>query len=479
MPNALDPYIPSPQKPWNRQRVQHLYRRLGFGASKADIDAALALTPSDLVDQLIDGLVNAPAPDPPYWANYTTADYMDDNDLMNQHRYELSIRWLSEMLTDSHRGRLSLFWHNHFVTEENVYGCPSYMWSYFNLLHLHSMGNFRTFVQEVGINPAMLVYLNGNQNIADEPNENYARELMELFTMGESNGYTQADIPQVAKALTGWRADQYDCTPAFFDAGYFDTGNKTIFGQTGAWNFQDVHQIIFTLRKDQVSYYIMRKMYKKFLYQDHDEAVVNTLATTFKDNNFELAPVFRQFFKSEHFFEDKFINAQLKSPFDCFLNLLRQAGLNYPDDVTDDTWGAIAYWCDQLGSDIFNPPNVAGWPGHHAWLNENTLTYRWSFANDLLFGYFSDTAREKLRTLAIDMTNNSNDPVLITSMLVEHFLNTTLLQEHLDIAVLYFKSDIPENYFEDGSWNLYWDEAPYQIVNLLSYLVRLPEYQLG
>ena len=237
--NTIDPYIPSTEKPWNAQRVQHLYSRLGHGASYADIQAGLAMSPTDLVDSLIDGVLALPDPTPPEWAFWTSTDYENqaNEDLVFIHKEEFSGRFVRRNDFGRYRRcarEVGDVWHNHFVTEEEVYYCNSFMWAYYDLLHKRVLGNFRTFVEEMGINPAMLVYLNGNLNVADEPNENYARELMELFTMGENNGYTQTDVVEVSRALTGYQVYMYECDPnVFFVPNDFDNGQKTIFGANG------------------------------------------------------------------------------------------------------------------------------------------------------------------------------------------------------------------------------------------------------
>ena len=188
--SSIAPYQPSGAAPWNNQRVQHLYSRLGFGANYLELQAGLAMSPVDLVDQLIDTAAALPPPAPPFWYQYTMADYdaSGNDDLIFEHIRELENRWMREMITEGIANKMALFWHGHFVTGLEVYGCTSYMWNYYSLLHEYAFGNFKNFVEEVGKCPAMLVYLNGNVNVVGEPNENYARELMELFTMGANNG---------------------------------------------------------------------------------------------------------------------------------------------------------------------------------------------------------------------------------------------------------------------------------------------------
>lgn len=484
--NTIDPFEPSADKPWNAIRVRHVYNRLGFGASNTLVQAGLQMQPGDFVDSIIDEVISAPAPEPPYWANWNDQDYEDAviDDLFFIHKEEFTTRWVREMMTPATaiRAKFALFWHNHFVTQEEIYGCNAWMWRYYLLLHNHAFGNFRTFVQEMGLSEAMLVYLNGNQNIASEPNENYARELMELFTMGENNGYTQNDVVEVSRALTGYQVN-FDCSAGVtFVTDFFDNTPKTIFGQTGNWNYNDVHELIFTLRAEQTATYICSKIYKHFVHDTIDTGIVAAMAQTFQDNNWDLVPVFRQLFKSEHFFEERYINAKIKSPVETFASTALMTEAEGEEEITDEIVRQVSYACLRLGQYMFNPVDVAGWPGQRAWLNENTLTRRWSTNSRFLFESAggSDTVRDKLRQLAIDLTSTTeDDPEVITNALTEHFLNTNLETQTALAALAYFKGEVPENYFEDGTWNLYYNEVPDQIINLLNYLMRLPEWQLA
>lgn len=477
--DPLAPYVPTAAKPWNARRVAHLYRRLGFGATYQQIQQGLLLTPSALVDQLLDTAAALPAPAPPVWANWTYDQYNGDFALVQQHVRELKRRWLTDMLGEGVRAKLAFFWHDHFVTQLMIYTCNSWMWNYYSLLHQYALGNFRTFTLEIGKSPAMLMFLNGNLNEVSEPNENYARELMELFTMGESNGYTQADIVEMSRALTGWQADDDDCAPASFNPTKHDTGQKTIFGQTANYDFAGAHNLIFSARTDQVAHFIPEKIYKWYIYQNADPTVIEGLATTFKNGNWEILPVMKQLFKSEHFFEEQLINAKIKGPLEAFVPIMKMAGATYPAQIKDDWVDDIAFYAYILNQELFEPPNVSGWKEHRPWINESTLSLRWEYAaKTAALLRLDDSILDNLRLLAQSLTNDSNDPLVVTSALIEFFLGQTLEPVHLQAALSHFKSGIPENYFLDGSWNLGWVEAPEQILNLMYYLIKLPEFQL-
>ena len=474
----LTPYAAGAQNPWNKERVIHFYRRLGYGPRPEQLAPALAADPLVLVESALDGIKNKALPASPVWANYTAEIYEADPDLIGEHRTELFDSIYDEILSDGLRMKLVMFWHNHFVTEVNVYGCNKYLWNYYALLLKHCVGNFKVFVEAIGKCPAMLDYLNGNDNEVGKPNENYARELMELFTMGENNGYTQNDVVEVARALTGYKCNPNICDNVSFNNAKFDKTNKIIFGKVGNWGYDDVHNLIFTERKTQVSRYICGKLYRAFVNKEINTEFVNALADLFITSNWELLPVLKTMFKSAHFFDQQNIASLIKNPTECFLDLVRATGVASAN--VKDRYSTFRYGAANLGMEIFNPINVAGWPGHQEWINENTLTRRWNYCRDIVNTITNATNREVLRSLALQLAEgNNNDPDLITRALSLHFLGQALDEELHAKALLYFKSDIPANYYDDGSWNLTWAEAPFQVGNLMQFLVKLPEFQLS
>lgn len=238
---TLTPYQPTANKPWNAQRAIHLFRRIGFGANLQEVEAALTQSPADLVDQLVDEAIALPIAPPPVWENWTLSEFGELNDMILAFD-EWRTNWFADMATNGLREKLALFWSNHFVTEFEAYLCAPYAYRYLKLLQTHSLGNFKDFVSEVGKTPAMLIYLNGAQNTKFQPNENYARELYELFTLGRDNNYTQDDIVETAKALSGWTiAGALECAgEVVFIQTFWDNGEKTIFGQAGSWGYDEV-----------------------------------------------------------------------------------------------------------------------------------------------------------------------------------------------------------------------------------------------
>jgi len=474
---TLAPYASSAAWPWNRQRTAHLYRRLGFGAPFPVLEQALAQNPLALVDSLVDDALGAPLSAPPAWAGWTLNDYTDIEAQLEEQFVEWLRTWATDMLDNPLRGKLTLFWHNHFVTGFDTYVCPAYLYRYHKVLQQHCLGNFKEFVHEIGLTPAMLVYLNGLQNRRGEPNENYARELYELFTLGADNGYTQQDIVETARALTGYNLLLVGCGEIYFNPFTWDNNPKTIFGQTGNWGYEDVVNILFEQRAEEIADFVCRKIYRFFVQPEVDEGIVSGLAQTFIQNNFELAPVFRQLFRSEHFFDEAVLGVQIKSPLELTLGFLKEGSLAIGQEMKE----LALFLSSQLGQTLSIPPNVAGWPGDRTWISTSTLTGRWNTIAYLMYVAWLQDG-EQFRNLAQALAGdpNSDMPELVAGAIIEHLVPVGLQTPELyERAYIAFKANIPENYYATGQWNLNWETVPYQVILLINYLARLPEFQLA
>lgn len=474
---TLAPYSPTADMPWNRLRVQHLYRRFGFSAPEEVITAALAQPPSVCVSQLLDAAEQAPNLPLPVWANWDINTYGDFNTEALAQILEYSRSWITAMQTQPGKERITLFWQNHFVTLVGEYFCPSWMVAYHQLLQRYAMGNFREFVYEMGKTPAMLVFLNGVQNTRFQPNENYARELLELFTIGIDGGYTQDDIREAARALTGWNGFSSACAPIGFVPILHDSGVKTIFGRTGNWGYDELHDLIFTERAEAMATYICTKIYRHFVHPDEiDATIVAGLAQTLRDNDWELAPVFRQLFLSEHFFDAYVIGTQIKSPIDLLLGIVSELALPSNDDIGN----YVYYGASQLNQMLLNPPDVRGWREDRAWVNTETLRKRWESFDFFLFNVYTN-APAWLTSFAQTLTTPSaNDPAQVARAVVDFFVPKGLhTEEEYERATSVFKWEVPQNYYDSGEWNLTWTTVPAQVALLMRHISRLPEYQLS
>lgn len=476
---TLDPYIPSGANPWDTIKINHVFRRLGFGASQTKVDAALGQTPNDFIDLIVDTAFNLPPTTTPFWAYYNFNDFSDfetENDLYIN---EWLIQTGNDFISEDLRGRLVAFWSNHFVTGLETYYYSPYLFQYYNTIQTYALGNLKEFVRAIGINPAMLLYLNGFENTNTEPNENYARELYELFTLGEGNGYLQADIVDTAKALTGYNHWNEVGGAIYFDNSTFWDGDKTIFGQTGNWAYDDVIDILFQEKGDLVAFYICEKLYKYFVSPEVDvdikANIIQPLSQTLIDNNYELLPMLKQLFKSEHFFNERALGVVIKSPFDIIFQFINETELFYDDDVM----GYFLYFSGQFGQRIYNPPDVSGWQRDEDWIDTSTLTGRWDFFK-IYLGYLYDLGlQDSFVVFAKELTNDSNDPNYITQVLIDHFTSKELFTAtDYIIATDIFKWEVPQNYYDDGIWNLDWPDAPYQVYLLLVHIATIPEFQL-
>lgn len=534
---GLEPYIPRPEKPWNEKRIHHLYNRLSNGAPPSLISLAKGNTPSVLVNYLIDTAKKHPLPGEKVNSSTGTIDYTypwkldnDYNDPQIYYKFLQLIRmWFNGMLTEGVRHKLALFWSNHFVTGSSNYGSyPSWAFQYYYVLHKHSLGNFRKFVYEIGRNPAMLHYLDGRLNRKGAPNENYARELLELFTMGPGH-YTEQDIEEIAKALTGWTLYIYDSNAGrsyihpveYYEPDYsipgkseeykkipfnpdlHQYGGKKVFGKTfstnrvnpdfGRADYDNVHNLIFSERGNETARFICRKLYKFYMYNDAPEEIVEGLASVFKQN-WDIAATLKVLFSSEHFYEEESMGAMIKSNIDTLVHIFRSLDLKlnedyYPYDefgktvpannLNRDALLGFYYQASNLGQTLMDPVNVAGWPGHRSWLSEFVMVNRWRYIRDQFDYYLPyQPTKDKYRKFLKEISKNSSDPDLIVRKLIEYVITLPMSEDLIQTAVGVFKSGVPSNYYTDGTWTLDYSTVPQQFINVMKHISTLPEFQL-
>ncbi len=472
---TLSPFIPTAVDAWDEQKVRHLYSRAGYGATYAQVQAGLAVSPSDLVDQIVDQAINYP--------DLVAPDWIDEQDVASVRLRVMSEYWADLLHKGGLRGKLSIFWHNHFVTERFAYNRIPYMWQYFKLLWDNSLGNFKNFTMEIGKSVAMLTYLNGNTNIASDPNENYARELFELFTLGEGNGYNEVDIINSARALTGWRVNIYSYGDPYFDPVHHDSSNKFILGQTDTFDYDSLHDLIFDVRKDECAKHICRKLYKQFVYNTPSEAIVNEMAELFKVN-WDISVPIRALLKSEHFYHQDAMGVRIKDHLESFISAYRLMDMEMYDASGTELAHPNCYWYywiwgRDIGMELFAPVNVAGWPGHREWITATNYTVRKDKLEEFYTWILRTAGKTHIHAQVKQICDNSDDAVYITQELAKHFLRTDLEADRLDAALIILKGDVPENYFEDGTWHLDYPGADEQCRNLIIHLLKQPEFELS
>jgi hypothetical protein len=391
----LRPYLPSSESPFDRVKAAHLLNRAGFGGTEDEIARVMELGPADAVDWLFDfpdaGIEEQSRTDLPDLSSLEgyPRDFAEVRNkqrgmtpeermqfrhmLMRANREAVQATaawWMKRMAYGPHplQEKLTLFWHGHFTTSAKDERAALLIWNQNELLRRNAVGNFRGFVQQISRDPAMLDYLNNQQNRKAHPNENYARELMELFTLGIGN-YTEIDIREAARAFTGWAHDGDEFVFRKFD---HDTGVKKFFGRSGDFDGDDVIDII--LAHPACAKYITGRFWSHFVWEDPEPALCESMGQLLREAKWEMRPVLRQIFTSQGFYSDRAIGAQIKSPVQLVVGTIRMLDLDMPPQRL------IQAGLNQMGQVPLEPPNVKGWPGGRMWINTSTLFVRYNTA---------------------------------------------------------------------------------------------------
>lgn len=394
---------------WNAKWIAHLYRRAAFGPSPADTKQALADGFEKTLDRLMIG-----EPDAPELLDTLarTGHYMRND-------HELRAWWLSVMLEGNHpvREKLTLFWHNHFATSYAKVQRLPLMFEQNLLLRKHALGKFRPFLLDMSRDTAMLKWLDSNQNIVGAPNENFAREVMELFSLGVGH-YLEKDIQEAARAFTGWHVLPALSTPGIegedrfeFVAVQHDNGEKTVFGRTGNWNGDDI--VKFCCDKPDCATFLVGKLYTFLISETRpSEKLLEPLAERFRKSDYDIADLVKTMLGSRLFFSEHAYRKRVKWPVEYALAAVRAAVPARPK-VTDP-WVPFGDFIDPLakmGQVLFAPPNVKGWRTGTDWLNSATLLARNNFAETVAMGNWPRTSNRGPNTSALGAVAESTAAV--------------------------------------------------------------------
>jgi len=528
---GLQPYTGS----FGAPELRHLLRRTLFGATKAD----MAYFSGKSVTQVVNELLNptAPLPAPPvkeYVVSATTlvpdnniaagttwvGDINNDGNIAGYRRASFKKWWVGNLINQdrSIREKMTLFWHNHFATETNDISNAQYVYKHHHLMRTSALGNFKTLTKNMTLDPGMLVYLNGQYNTLTAPDENYAREIQELFCCGKGPDslYTEEDVKAAAKVLTGWRNNATTMS-AYFTASRHDATNKTfssfynntvITGRNtaaaGDQELDDLLNMIFA--NQEVAKYMCRRLYRWFVYYDIDDTVeqnvITPLANVFRLSNYEILPVLDMLLKSEHFFDVLSRGCVIKSPAELVIGFCRESEIVFqPDTDYIANYGFYNYmvsWLSNMQQNIGDPPDVSGWKAYYQepqfneiWINSDTLPKRNQFTDTMLVsGYTFSSKKIQLDPLAYAKTfSNPGDPNVFIAELTERLLG-------LDISAA-SKAQLKKDILLSGqSLDIYWTQAwdlyistPTNAANttsvrtkirdLVKYLMNLAEYQLA
>jgi hypothetical protein len=401
---------------WTPQRAAHLVERAGFGATPEEIGRLAAMTPQQAVDHLVDyDAIDNTSPfeesgvwdsgmDPfpasraeavrlarerggalgvqvlPAGSQRRLQPVVDKffyglraNTIETQ---RLGVWWSNRMLTTNRplEEKLTLFWHGHFATGDAKVRDYRMMLRQNQMLRAHASGRLRDLLVGILEDPAMLVYLDNGENVKQHPNENFGRELLELFTMGVGH-YTERDVREAARAFTGWTNDVL----AFkFDADRHDFGEKAFLGRNGPFNGEDIIDII--LAQPVTAEFVAAKIYRYFVREEISESVKADLGRSFRSSDYQLKPLLKRIFLSRDFYSPASVATQIKSPVVLVVSTYKKMGLRELPTVPD--FGRLT---GALGQALFDPPNVAGWAGGRTWITPATLLQRGNLFRDVLF----------------------------------------------------------------------------------------------
>ncbi len=387
---AWQPWHGTAADPWGRKWAAHLYRRAAFGSSREDLLEAERLGLEGTLDLLCEGRPDATEVMQTLVDVGRIAAGSDDAGETAQGEdggEQLRGWWLYCMLQGGHplREKLTLFWHNHFATSLAKVRSPTLMFRQNCLLRNHALGRFGPMLQAISRDAAMMIWLDSNSNVKGKPNENYARELMELFSLGVGN-YNEKDVREAARAFTGWRTDG---KLVAFDARFHDSGPKTVLGQTGAWDGADVVRIV--LEQPVTARFLVRKLYH-FLVSEKavpPGSLLEPLCESFRKSDYDITGLVRTILASRHFFSDHAFRQRIKGPAEYVLGAVQAVYRRFGEDETDYRSLPQRVLVDRLGAmgqNLFAPPNVKGWPGGTSWMNTSTVLERDNFAAALAMG---------------------------------------------------------------------------------------------
>ncbi len=482
---------------WNKELSQHLLSRAGFGGDVKLRDHFVKLGISEAVNALFppDNYSSASSPDLSSvremeeqavrilrqpGARQKLRETEEGKELLQKFQQAnrqgiiaITGWWVDEMLRTPYPllEKMTLFWHNHFTSSFMDVKRANFLWKQNDLLRKNALGSFRTLLLETAKDPAMLEYLDNSQNRKEHPNENYARELCELFTLGEGN-YTDQDVKEAARAFTGWTHNPQG--EFIFRPAWHDNGEKTFLGRRGNFNGEDIIEIL--LEEKETSRFLTRKFLRFFITEEPNSQMIEKFADIFRKGDLEVKPLLKSMFTSEEFYSDQNRGNLVKSPVDFVIGTLRLMRINFPRP--EILWGFMGL----MGQRLLDPPTVAGWKGGKNWLSSSTLTLRNDFIRALITGEIpniSPRGKVKNRAKQIKLPrppfvpenvlpqeafSNPTNAVIHT---VDHFIGRELSPDRLQ-PLFKFAQDAFLQEKEEAS-----------ALRRITYLVlSMPEYQL-
>ncbi len=459
-----------------QQKIQHLYLRAGFGETPATIKLKLNTPIEKLVDVLFTDSKQYRSltllEDPAKGKEVSNVRILIMILRSQEQMRDLNNEWV-RMITTSKahlREKMTIFWHDHFATSTQL---AYLMQIQNNTLRKNALGKFDKLLHAIARDPAMIIYLNNQQNKKDAPNENFAREVMELFTLGEGNIYTEKDIKEAARAFTGWTVNKKG-EFEIVDKDH-DNDDKEFLGRKGNFNGDDIINML--LEEKQTSRYVVTKIYKEFVNDIVDADRVEKLTEDFYTGGFDISKLMRSIYTSDWFYEEKNIGAKIMSPVELLIRYKSLIALNFKEDKAQLNLQKV------LGQILFFPPNVAGWPGGRNWVDSATLMLRMNLPTRIVQGggldirpkpEFEDAPEDE------NVLKSKKKAAVISdwSKIVNVF--KSVKKEELTETVLQYFIQSPKDNIDTALIEQYIDNSTEEkrIISTVGIVMSLPEFQL-
>ena len=456
--DQLSPFHPSREDPWDISKAAHLSRRAGFGVPRKELDEVLELGPEGAVERFLRA-------DPERDEEYRRVfEKISRGFVPFQHPPMLQAWWLFRMQETPFplREKMTLFWHGHFATSFRKVENMRLMERQNETLRQGAFGDFRDLVISISRDPAMIVWLDNQENRRGHPNENYARELMELFTLGEGH-YSEEDVREAARAFTGWhqRGGAF-----FFDAEAHDDGRKEILGHRGRFDGADVVDIV--LQEPQSKRYLAAKLLEFFVLPDPGEELVSEAAEVLARCNLELRWFLRTLLQSRVFYSPEAYRSRVKSPVEFAVGAIRDLDATFPGLE-------LAEAMHPMGQELYNPPSVKGWEGGPAWISSNAWLARGRFAEYLASAPDEDVLGPRL-PLGRHVPLEEPDPRRYVDYYLERLLQNEASDEVREKLVRFMtrldEGEEPEAFRHEPEFRRH------KTRGLIRLVLSLPEYHL-
>jgi uncharacterized protein (DUF1800 family) len=437
---VLTPYDAAREGAWSSLEAAHLLARAQFGFTPKELDRATTEGLNATVERLLATQAES--------TEYQQAEAaLRKTSLATGEISDLKVWWLYRMWSSANplNEKLTVLWHNHFATSNAKVRSVPQMLAQNDLMRAHALGDFKQLLHGMAVDTAMLVWLDGNANRKRHPNENFAREIMELFALGVGN-YTEKDIQEAARSFSGWHVRE---GAFWFNRLQHDDSPKTVFGKTG--NFDGAQIVDLCLAQPACPRFLAMKLLKTFVLANPTGEIIDVVATRLRHHNLNFAPVMRELLTSQLFFDAAHRRAVIKSPLDLVVGSLRALAQTVK-------WPTVAKLLADLGQDVFEPPSVKGWEGGRLWINSSSLLMRANFATVLASG-------DQLATFSKPIVDGAGGATESVVGRLDKLLLGGTADERLRAALV--------SHHQQSEGN-----AVQKLRGLLQLVLSLPEYQL-